>query len=576
MKCLFLILLTSFLCSANVYSAEASSTGVFLKNNIWSENFEVPLGGRPNPFSQSDSDFVIYKNRGKLHTQKYPLEITGMLPPYEPVKNFFDADFDNPFRLFLQTFVKGLVQIESFNEVLNWIGLQPYPLETDTGVYSVPYPEGKRPEYGLGFGVIEKTFEDQSTANGFSISCAACHAGRLFGKTVLGLTNRFPHANEVFIRAKQVLPLASKSVFKLTSGASKNEANMLKDLKTNMKSVGVNKPLVLGLDSSLAQVSLSLALREEDSVATKSSYLQKNPHPDYFDSNSADSKPAVWWNLKYKNRWLSDGSIISGNPIFTNILWNELGRGVDLPQLDLWLQKNDKTIQELTTAVFSMEAPSYSDFFDVSHFALEDLKHGEQVFNKTCSGCHGKYEKAWNDPLSVEALQSGKIQFKDLLKTTLVKYHKKTPVIDVGTDPMRFLGMKALEKLNNLQISKNNGTVVKVQKGYVPPPLVGIWARWPYFHNNSAPSLCAVLSKATSRPVTFQPVEANDPLTDFDQECNGYPIAANAPKNKQTFFDTRKQGLTNTGHDEGIFLDNGQEILSQYDKNSLILFLKTL
>ncbi len=576
MKFSFLVFLTSVLCSATVLSAQTAPKSILLQNNIWSENFEVPAGGRPNPFLLSDSDYAIYKNKGKLHTQRYPLEITGMLPPYEPIKNFFDIDFDNPFRQFLQTFVKGLARIESFDDVLKWIGLQPYPLETDTGVYSVPYPNDQRPDYGLGFGVIEKTFEDQSTGNGFSISCAACHAGRLFGKTVLGLSNRFPHANEVFIRAKLVMPFASDTVFKLTSGASKNEANMLKDLKSNLKSVGVNKPLVLGLDSSLAQVSLSLSLREEDPWATKSSFLQRNPHPDYFDNNSADSKPAVWWNLKYKNRWLSDGSIVSGNPIFTNILWNEIGRGVDLPELDQWLQKNDKTIQELTTAVFSMEAPSYSDFFDVSHLSLEDLKHGEKVFNKTCSGCHGKYEKAWNDPLYIEALQSGKIQFKDFLKTILVKYHKKTPIVEVGTDPMRYLGMKALEKLNNLQISKNNGTVVKVQMGYVPPPLVGIWARWPYFHNNSVPSLCAVLTKASSRPITFQPVEANDPANDFDQECNGYPLSDNIPKDKQSFYDTRKQGLSNSGHDEGIFLDNGQEILSQYDKNSLILFLKTL
>jgi len=47
----------------------------------------------------------------------------------------------------------------------------------------------------------------------------------------------------------------------------------------------------------------------------------------------ADSKPAVWWGLKYKNRWLSDGSVVSGNPIFTNIIWNELVTLNDLTDL---------------------------------------------------------------------------------------------------------------------------------------------------------------------------------------------------------------------------------------------------
>ncbi len=48
------------------------------------------------------------------------------------------------------------------------------------------------------------------------------------------------------------------------------------------------------------------------------------------------------------------------------------------------------------------------------------------------------------------------------------------PVINVGTDPMRRLGMVSLERLNDLEISKQNGTLIRSQGGYVPPPLVGI------------------------------------------------------------------------------------------------------
>lgn len=71
----------------------------------------------------------------------------------------------------------------------------------------------------------------------------------------------------------------------------------------------------------------------------------KHPRETPLDHFIADSKPAVWWNVKYKTRWLSDGSVMSGNPILTNFLWNELGRGVDLVELANWVRKNPEIIE---------------------------------------------------------------------------------------------------------------------------------------------------------------------------------------------------------------------------------------
>jgi hypothetical protein len=154
-------------------------------------------------------------------------------------------------------------------------------------------------------------------------------------------------------------------------------------------------------------------------------------------------------------------------------------------------------------------------------------------------------------------------------------------VIDVGTDPGRYLGMKEFaEDLNRLQISKNLNAVVEPQTGYVPPPLEGIWSRWPYFHNNSIPNLCALLTPGSMRPKTYVAGEAKDKKLDFDQECVGYPLGEKAPaewsKNKDYFYDTQKEGLSNLGHDERIFIKDGKEIYSQSEKLELIEFLKTL
>lgn len=535
----------------------------------WSTEARVPANGRANIYQWTDTDFLHFQTQGKLHAQIYPVTVTGMLPPYEPVRRLIEEDTRNPLKKWIQNILQGVSGFETFEDVLKDLGLHAYPRESDRGVYAVPYPDEVRPETLMGFGLIER-----NGATGFTFSCAACHSSNLFGKTVLGMTNRFPRANEFFIKAKKVVPLMNPHIFQSYTKATDAERELLEQSKERLKSVALKQPIALGLDTSLAQVSLSLNKRNKDAYATYSDRYARSPRPDVFlDNKPADSKPAVWWNVKYKNRWLSDGSVLSGNPIFTNLIWNEIGRGADLRELEQWLADNDHIIRELTTAVFSSEAPHITDFFPAEKIDLGRAKAGEQIFKNNCAKCHGHYEKAWNLPHAFVLSAS------ERLKTVEVRYKEKTPVINVGTDPYRRLGMKSLEQLNDLEISKKNGIVIKAQEGYVPPPLVGIWARWPYLHNNSIPNLCALLTPASKRPSFYYSGEALNPATDYDFECGGYPVGEKTPKSwksREHLYDTRKIGMSNSGHDDGIFIKDGREILSSEDKRNLILFLQTL
>ncbi|MCO5144271.1 MAG: hypothetical protein M9962_14375 [Oligoflexia bacterium] len=534
--------------------------------NPWQEATPIPINGRTNPLNLSAHDFIKYKEAGQIHAQSYPVDITGILVPYYPTKRLLKPNNPNPLIAFLRNLFAGVTDISSFSALTKWLGLHPYPSKSDQGIYSVPYPNGERPDHLMGLGFI-----DRNNARGFTFSCAACHSAELFGKTVLGMTNRFPRANDFFIYGKQAQSYASPSVFQNISDASNAEREMYREMKESIRRVGVISPVTMGLDTSLAQVALSLAHREKDEYATPSPHYENWPRRDPLSRIRADSKPAVWWNVKYKNRFLLDGSVVSGNPIFTNILWNEIGRGTDLHKLEGWLKKNQKVIDELTTAVFSSEAPKFTDFFDASKINLDRAKRGEKIFLKTCAGCHGSYDKAWN--LS----NADQLSANEILQTTNVRYPEQTKVIDVGTDSLRAKAMASLKQLNNLAISKANQTEIRVQRGYVPPPLVGIWARWPYFHNNSAPSLCAVLTSGKKRPLYYYSGEARNPKTDFDLECNGYPLKPPSNWRKSDYlYDSRKSGLSRMGHDEGIFLKNGQEILSAEDKKDLIQFLQTL
>lgn len=504
--------------------------------------------------------------KGQIHAQHYPIEISGSIAPYYPFKVLADSKANFFANLMLPR--RPDFKTENFFDFIEWIGLLPYPNEHETGIYKIAYPNDQKPNYPLGFRFIEK-----NGAVGFTMSCAQCHAGRLFGKTILGLSNRWTQANQAFYLVKQGMTVMTPFWLKTLSHATHEEKLLYKRTRDNLKSVGTSWPQSTGLDTSLAQVALSLNKRTPDEWATKSKKFEKQPRPDDLNQNPADSKPLVWWNVKYKNRWLADASVKSDNPIFTNILWNEIGRGSDLKELDQWLDQNQNVLKELSAAVMASEAPKFTDFFSEDHFTPDKVFKGEKIFNNFCARCHGIYTKAWS--LS----NSDQLTWKQQLETVDVKYLKSTFAIDVGTDPFRYLGMKSLQQLNNLSLSKKYNTRVEPQVGYVPPPLVGIWARWPYFHNNSSPSLCSVLTKSSQRPTSYFMMDSENPETQFDFQCNGYPLGEKVEKKwRKNYFkyDSTKKGLSKAGHDEGIFLDQGKEILSPEDKMHLIQFLQTL
>ncbi len=534
----------------------------------WQPRFKME-SPRPNPFQLDPVAFQSARNWGQWHAQYYPVSVTGVLPPLKPIKKILDNDFRNPLVKWVQSLLRAPKILQSFDALMQWLGLNEYPAAKDTGIYKVFIPETAHIDHRFGMGSFERY-----GSTGFTMSCALCHSSSLFGKTVLGLTNRFPRANEFFLRASKILSVTPPKFFEVYSASTFGEMKLFTDSQNSMRSVGAVAPLVLGLDTSLAQVALSLQKRNPDSWATKNTLYEFKPRLDYLDHIPADSKPAVWWNVKYKNRWLSDGSVISGNPILTNILWNEIGRGTDLNALNNWIVKNGQVIQELTTAVFSSESPRITDFFDESKIDLAKAKRGEVLFLENCATCHGLYHKNWSLPEMLGA------SVAEQIKTYRVEYKKLTAVKNVGTDPYRYLGMKSLEKLNALQISKNNGIVIESQTGYVPPPLVGIWSRWPYLHNNSIPSLCELLTPAEFRKKEFFQGPAVSATDDFDFECNGYPEPDRAPQtwkqNPELKYDTQKKGMGNMGHDENIFLVDGQEIFSSNDKKDLIHFLQTL
>ncbi len=536
----------------------------------WSKGFEV-TSPRENIYELPEDEFLRNVMNGRKHALIYPVRVTELKIPYKPLRDFFESDPQDPVRKVFFDLSKEVSPFKSMEEVFQWLGLHAFPLTAQSETPN-PFPEIKEHQKKFPLGA---TFMENEEGIGMTFGCAACHSGDLFGVKVLGLTNRFPRANHFFDHGRRLSPYVNSFLFKNMLQTTEGERIMMVKAKKSLNYVGTKIPVALGLDTSLAQVALSLSKREADAFASKTKTSFRFPRKNKLETMISDSKPAVWWNLKYKNRWLSDGSIVSGNPVHTNFLWNEIGRGTDLVKLEKWLVTNSKTVEELTAAVFATKPPRYEAFFGTEAIDIEKAKRGEKHYVHSCQRCHGSYEKGWS------GIDSDQLSKKDLLQNTRVKYHLQTPVKDVGTDPGRYLGMKEFsEDLNRLQISKALGAVVEPQKGYVPPPLDGIWARWPYFHNNSIPNLCALLTPGPKRPKTYWAGKALRKERDFDQDCVGYPMGEKTPaewkKERDYFYDSTKEGLSNMGHDERIFMKEGREIYSSEEKFELIEFLKTL
>ena len=102
--------------------------------------------------------------------------------------------------------------------------------------------------------------------------------------------------------------------------------------------------------------------------------------------------------------------------------------------------------------------------------------------------------------------------------------------------------------------------------GYVAPPLDGVWATAPYFHNGSVPSLAAVLD-SSRRAARTAIVRGSD---DYDLDVVGWRTPPVEPGADETrVYDAARPGHGNGGHSFG-------DALSAAERAAVLEYLKTL
>ena len=260
------------------------------------------------------------------------------------------------------------------------------------------------------------------------------------------------------------------------------------------------------------------------------------PMGNYQDS---DLDPIPWWHLKKKTALYADG-LLKGDfvrPIMQFTMGEPSGE-----KIKFW----EGDFKDVLAYLKTIQPPKYPLAIDAT-LAGE----GQKVFEKTCAGCHGTYGVTGKYP------------------------NKIVPLEVVNTDPIRVQGLTKEFRayFNKTWFAQNSSHAEEVPTGYVAPPLDGIWATAPYFHNGAVPTIYGVLTEA-ARPKYFRRIGG---AKDYDAKNVGLkfetlntPASSKlAPEARRRIVDTTISGLSNQGHPFGFKL-------SEKEKWKVIEYLKTL
>ncbi|MBC7428995.1 MAG: hypothetical protein H7336_10310, partial [Bacteriovorax sp.] len=107
----------------------------------WTENYVLPKGEtRANLYNVSVLELEQLKNNGYLHAMNYPVTVTGLLIPYEPLLNFMSADTKNPLKKFILNISRKFAGFKTEAELYEWLGLNKFNDASATGIYKMPRP----------------------------------------------------------------------------------------------------------------------------------------------------------------------------------------------------------------------------------------------------------------------------------------------------------------------------------------------------------------------------------------------------------------------------------------------------
>lgn len=350
---------------------------------------------------------------------------------------------------------------------------------------------------------------------GLTTDCLVCHGGSILGKSYVGL----PNSTIDFQALYEDLAVAD--------GRSPRTPFTFSNVRGTTEAGGMSVFL--------------LSLRDPD-LKLRSTPLDFGLRDDLCED------PPAWWLLKKKQTMYHTGS--SNARSVRSIMQFMLGP-LNGPSA---FHNAEATFKDIQAYLLSLEPPRYPYPVDPA------LAHrGEGLFRQNCARCHGTYGKDWTYPNKVVAID------------------------EIGTDRTRFEGISeevgrhynrswfAREKSGWLA----DDYPARKTAGYQAPPLDGIWATAPYFHNGSVPTVYHVLN-SKARPKIYTRSFRTDAAA-YDPVKLGWKVRVlekgadpELPAiERRKVYDTTLPGRGNGGHTFG-------DDLTEDERMAVIEYLKTL
>jgi len=286
---------------------------------------------------------------------------------------------------------------------------------------------------------------------------------------------------------------------------------------------------------------------QEASMRDLQANLHKIPQHSLPPLNQWATETPAWYNSRRKKLFYRDG-YIEDSP--QDLMQFTMSSNNSVEAIRSWLPD----FVNLRAWILTLEVPVYP--FEID----EDLaRRGRLVFTNNCAECHGfygagggSYIEGWHD--------------QDIVKTD------STRLVGMGTVFREYLRDSFFGE-DGTGPGNKSITVLK-PPGYIAPPLNGIWASAPYFHNGSAPTIWNVLNY-DERPLVW--LRSRD---GYDQKRVGLVVDSFAtlpstviePWDKRRYYQNDLIGKKVSGHEFPLLPLK----LTDDEKWAVIEYLKTL
>lgn len=232
--------------------------------------------------------------------------------------------------------------------------------------------------------------------------------------------------------------------------------------------------------------------------------------------NGGSIDAPAWWNMGHRPVKFQDG-FLAMDALRSDLGFYLPGPG---PAGFDWIRQHARAGD---TYVMSLKSPVYPGAIDT---ALAEqgaiLFHSKNLWgegldnpsprpaggNGSCASCHGAYSPRYvNDPayLDAPALEgvASYIVPRDLIGTDPKRVDSDSEAAEQYGKQNFFAYPETLNDDPDLDCSTQNRAEIRQgrEHGYLAPPLYGVWATAPYFHNGSVPNVWEVLQPADRQTI---------------------------------------------------------------------------